>query len=129
MAVAGLGVLALSLRKTKVHKDTPLRGGVVEEVCRLDISMYDMVSVNSGQCREERAEVDGHVGDGHVPEVVPEVVVAEVGEDGDDLICAPEGGDQGTDGGAVPQVMEQLELVEDSRGGGGDVDLLDGDKP
>lgn len=44
-------------------------------------------------------------------------MVAEVGENGDDLIGTSEGGDQGADGGAVAQVMKQLELVEDSRRG------------
>lgn len=54
--------------------------------------------------------------------------MAEVGEDGNDLICASKGRDEGTDGRAVAQVMKQLELVEDARGRGRDVDLLDGDK-
>lgn len=128
MAEAGFGVLALPLCEAKVHEDTALCGGVVEEVCGLDVAMYDTVLVNSCQRREERAEVDGHVGYGHVPEIVSEIMVAEVGEDGDDLICASKGSDQGADGGAVSQVVKQLELVEDPGGGGGHVDLLDGDK-
>lgn len=128
MTVAWLGVLTFSLCKTKVYKNTALCRGVVEEVRGFDISMYDMVSVNSGQGGKEGAEIGSHVGDGHVPEIVSEVMVAEVGENGDDLIGTSEGGDQGAHGGAVAQVMKQLELVEDSRRGRGDVDLFDGDK-
>jgi hypothetical protein len=41
--------------------------------------------------------------------------VAEVREDGDDLVGVPEGGDEGADGGAVPQIVEEVKLVEYAR--------------
>lgn len=52
--------------------------------------------------------------------------MAEVWEDDNDLVGVAEGGDQGADCGTVAQVVEELDLVEDSLGGRGHVDLLDG---
>lgn len=53
--------------------------------------------------------------------------MAEVGQDGDDLIGGAESGDQRADGRALAQVVKQLELVEDTSRAGCDVDLLNGD--
>lgn len=84
--------------------------------------------MDGGEGGEEGAQVDDHVGHLHVAEVVPEVLVAEVGEDDDDLVRRAEGRDQGADGGAAAQVVEELNLVQDAHRGGRDVDLLDGDE-
>lgn len=83
--------------------------------------------VDSLEGGEQAAEVDGHVRDLHLAEVIAEVLVAEVGQYSDDLIRGPEGCDQGADGGTVSQVVEKLELVEDAVGARGDIDLFDGD--
>lgn len=53
--------------------------------------------------------------------------MAEVGQDGQYLVGGAEGGDQGTDGRTVLEVVEELELVQDALRRGGNVDLLDGD--
>lgn len=127
MTQAGFGVGAFPLGEAEINEHAALGDGVVEEVRRFDVAVDDMVFVDEGEGGEEGAQVNGHVDDVHLAEVVAEVVVGKVREDGDDLIGAPEGGDEGADGGAVPQIVQEFQLVEDAGGGRGDVDLLDGD--
>lgn len=128
VTVARFCVLTLTLCQTKVYQHPLLRRGIIEEVCGFDIAVYDVVGVDCGKGSEQGAEVDGHVRDGHVAEVVAEVMMAEIGEDGDNLVGRAEGGDQGTDSRAVAEVIKELEFVEDAGGRGRDVNLLDCDK-
>lgn len=52
--------------------------------------------------------------------------MAEVGEDGDDLVEMAEGGQEGTDVRGGAEGVEDFELVLDAVRGGGHVDLLQG---
>lgn len=115
-----------SLGQAKVDENTPLSCGRVEEVCRLDVTVDDLVFVDGADGGEELVKVDTHVVDGHVTEVVAEVAVLEVWQDGNDLILMAKGSDERTDVLRVAKVMQKLELVEDAHWRRGDVDLLDG---
>lgn len=123
----GLVIGTFSFGETKIDEHAALGGGIIEEVSGLDISVEDLVVVYALESGKELAEVYRDLGNGHVAEVGAEIPVTKVREDGDDLVGVPEGGDQGADGGALAEVVEELELVEDSGRAGGDVDLLDGD--
>lgn len=116
MAEARLCLLTLTLCQTKIYQHPTLRRGVVEKICGLDVSMYNVVGMNCRKGSEEGPEIDGHVGDCHIAEVVAEVVVGKVGQDGDNLVGGAEGGNQGANGRAVAEVVEELELVEDASG-------------
>jgi hypothetical protein len=48
----------------------------------------------------------------------------EIRENSDDLICMSECGNKRTDGFATFEVIEKLELVENSRWAAGDINLL-----
>lgn len=89
--------------------------------------MYNVVGMNRRESCEEGAKVDGHIGDGHIAEVIAEVMVWEVGENSDDLIGRAKGGNQGADGRAVAKIVEELKFVEDADGRGCYVNLLDCD--
>lgn len=127
MAEAWLGVDTFPLGKAKVDENATTGSGVVEEIGGLDIAVDDVCVVGKLQGGEETAQIDGHVGGVHAAEVVTEIIVAKVGKDGDDLVGAAEGGDEGTHGRAVFEVVEKFQLVEDALRRGCDVDLLDGD--
>jgi hypothetical protein len=127
MACAMVPISPLTLRKTKVDENTAGQGGVVEEVCRLDIAVDNLLRVYCSQRSEETPEIETHLGDFHVTVVVAEVGVLEVGQHSNDLVQATEGGDEWTYRVGVSQVVEQLELVEYAYGTAGDIDLLDGD--
>ena len=127
VAQTRLALRALLLRQTKVDEHAVLSGRVVQEVGGLDIPVEDIVLVRALEGREEGPQVDPDVRDGHVAKVRAEVGVAEIREDGDDLVGVAEGRDEGADGGAAAQVVEELQLVEDARGRRCDVDLLYGD--
>jgi len=77
---------------------------------------------------EEGPEIDANIRNGHLAEVLAEVGVLEVREDGDDLVGMSVGGDEGADRVAAAEVVEKVQLVEDARGAAGDVDLLYGDE-
>lgn len=51
----------------------------------------------------------------------------EVWEDGNNLVLVSKGGDKWTHRIAIPQVVEEVEFIEDSDWTAGDVDLLDSD--
>lgn len=104
-----------------------LRGRIVEEVCGLDIAVEDLVGMAAVKRREQRTQINRNIWDGHVPEVAPEIAMAEIGQDGNNLVGVPKSGDEGAHGGAVSQVIEEVELVEDARGGRSYINLLDGD--
>ena len=89
--------------------------------------MEDAASVDSLQAGEQAAKVEPHTADGHVAEVVSEVLVLEVGEDGDDLVLVAECGDEGADGVGVAEVVEEFQLVEYTHGAAGYVYLFDRD--
>lgn len=127
VAEAGFALRPLALSQAEVDQHAGLRRRVVEKVGRFYVAVQDLVGVTALERGEERPQIDADVRYRHVAEVGPEVGVSEVGQDGDDLVRVPEGRDQGADRGAVPQVLEQVELVEDAAWGGRDVDLLDGD--
>lgn len=127
MADAWLGVGAFALGEAKVNKHAAAGLGVVEKVGGLDVTVDDACLVGGFQSGEKAAHVDGHVLGSHGAEVVAKVVVAEVREDGDDLIGAAKSGDQRADSGTVFQVVEEFELVENALGRRSHVDLLDGD--
>lgn len=84
--------------------------------------------VHGGQRREEATQVDNDIRNRHLAKVLAEVGMAEVRQDSDDLVGVSEGSDERTDGRAVAEVVEKLELIEDSCRRGGDVNLLDGDE-
>jgi hypothetical protein len=117
----------LTFRKAKVDEDSTRQGGIVEEVGRLDIAVDDLLCVYCSQCSEETPEVESHLGDFHVAVVVAEIGMLKVGQHRNDLVQVAEGGDERTYRVGVPQVVEQLELVEYAYGTAGDIDLLDGD--
>lgn len=126
MASTRMPVGAFPLRQAKVDEDTTALGGIVEKVCWLDVAMDDPLGMHRPQSSEQAAEVEAHLGNLHVAVVVAEVVVLEVGQHSHHLVQMAEGGDERTHRVGIPQVVEQLELVEDANGTAGDVDLLDG---
>ena len=95
VAEAGPRLGALALGEAKVDEHAAPAGRLVEEVGGLDVAVEDAVLVDGLEGGEEGAQVDGRVPDGHVAEVVAEIGVAEVREDGDDLVGVAEGGDEG----------------------------------
>jgi hypothetical protein len=128
VAQARLGVGALPLGQTKVDQDAVLGRRVVEKVGGLDVAVQDLVLVHALERQEQGPQVDGNVRYRHVTEVASKVPVSEIGQDGDDLVGVSKGRDERTDRGALAQVVQQLELVEDARRAGCDIDLLDGDE-
>lgn len=120
------GIGAFAFRQPEVDEHAALLVGLVEEVRGLDVAVDDALEMHGGQGLEERAEVDLHLRDRHLTEVLAEVRVPEVGEHGDDLVCRAERRDERTDRVEAAEVVEELQLVEDARGTAGDVDLLDG---
>lgn len=65
---------------------------VVEEVGWLDIAVQYLVFMHAFQRGEKRSEIDGNVGDCHVPEVSSEVTMAEVRKDGHNLVSFAKSG-------------------------------------
>lgn len=123
----GFVIRTFSFGETKIDEDAPLGGRIVEEVGGLDISVENFVVVYTLESGEKLAKVYRDLRNGHVAEIGAEIPVTKVWEDGDDLVGVSEGGDQGAYRRALAEVVEELELVEDSGRAGGDVDLLDGD--
>jgi len=109
-------VCSFSFCQTKIDEDTLLRSGRVEEVCGFDVAVDDLVLMDGLHSGEELLKIDTHVVDGHVAEVVPEVAMLEVWQDGYDLILVAECGDEWTDIRRVSQVVQQFEFVEDAHG-------------
>ena len=97
---------ALTFGKTKVDQYSALASDVVEEVRGFDVSVENMMVVDSGECSEEGAEIDAHIGDSKVAKVLAEVGVTEVWQDCDDLVLMTESSDQGTDSIAASKIME-----------------------
>ena len=88
--------------------------------------MEDAFLVHMRECGEEAAKVYLAIIDRHLPEILSKICMLEVWEDSDDLVGTANGCDKGSDCFAVPQVFEEVEFIEDTGGGGCDVDLLDG---
>ena len=101
----------LAFGKTKVDQYSALATDVVEEVRGFDVSVENLMVVDSGECSEEGAEIDAHIGDSKVAKVLAEVGVTEVWQDCDDLVLMTESSDQGTDSIAASKIVEQFELV------------------
>ena len=108
-AVGSVG--ALALRKTEVDEHAPLAVDVIQEVGRLDVPVHDAFPVHGVEGGEEGGEVGLHVPGVHPAEVLAEVLVLVVGEDGDDLVLVAEGGNEGAYRAGVAKVVEELELV------------------
>ena len=89
--------------------------------------MKNALLVNMGESSEQAAEVYLAIIDRHLSEVFPEIGMLEVWQDGNDLVGAAHGCDEGSDCFAVAEVFEEVKLVEDTGWGGCDVDLLDCD--
>lgn len=106
MAVAWFRLFTLTLGQPKIHQHPALCRGIVKEVCGLNVPMYDAVGMDCREGSEEGSEVDSHIRDRHIAEVVAEVMVREVGENSDDLVGRAKGGDQGADGRAIAEVVE-----------------------
>lgn len=100
---------------------------VIQEVGRFDIAVEDTVFVDMGEGSEQTPEVQAHIADFHISEILSEVPVLEVWENGNDLVLVSEGGDEWAHGITISEVMEEIEFVKDSNGTAGDVDLLDSD--
>lgn len=94
-------ICSLALGKSKVAEYAPTLVVVVQEVCRLDVTVDDLVSVDVREGAEEGAEVGYHVVSGEAAEVFSEIDVLKVGEDGYDLVLVPEGGDEWNNGSAA----------------------------
>jgi hypothetical protein len=116
VAETRFSIRAFSFSKTKVDKNSTLRAGVVEEVGRLDITVKDLVVVNTLESGEEFSQVDRDFGDGQVAKVCSEVSMSEVWQDGYDLICFSKGGDERANRRALAKVVKQLKLVQNARG-------------
>lgn len=124
MTQARLAIRAFSLSETKVYQHTVLCRRIIEEVCWFNISMQNMVFVYALQRREQRAKVDGNIRYCHVPKICSEVTVAKVRQYGDYLIGGAEGRDQRTDRRALAQIVQQLQLVQDTGRARCDIDLF-----
>lgn len=127
VAQTWLALRAFPFCKTKVYKNASLSGRIVKEIGRFDISVENLVIVYTLQSREECPQVNGDIRDCHVPEVRSEVTMAEVWQYSNDLIGMAKGGDQGADGSALAEVVEEFEFIENTRWTGCNVDLFDGD--
>lgn len=128
-AHAGFGVCAFTFSKSKIDEDAAFLGWFVEEVGGFDVAVENAFLVDCCQGSEDGAEVDLAVCNGHLAEVFPEIGMLEIWQHSNDLVGAAHGGDEWADGGAISQVFEKVELVEDAGGRGCDVDLLDCDDP
>jgi hypothetical protein len=89
-------------------------GVVVEEVCGLDIAVEDAGAVDRVEGGEKRTEVVAHVGDEEVTVIKAEVEVAEVREDGYDLIEMSKSCQEGTDMRRRTEGVQDFELVLDA---------------
>jgi hypothetical protein len=86
-----LPVCALLFGEAEVDEDAAAFRVVVEEVGGFDIAVEDAGAVDGMKRGEEGVKVVAHVGDEEVAVVEAEVEVAEVGEDGYDLVKMAEG--------------------------------------
>lgn len=97
MAETWLGIRAFSFSKTEVDKDSTLGTRIVEKVCRLDISVKDLVVVHTLKCSKKFSQIDRDLRDGQIAKVCSKVSVSEVWKDSHNLICFSEGGDKRAD--------------------------------
>ena len=110
-AEAGLPVCALLLGEAEVYEDAASFVVVVEEVGGFDISVEDAGAVDGVKGGEERVEIITHLGDEEVAVVEAEVQVAEIRENGYDLVVMSEGREQRADVRRGAESMENFELV------------------
>ena len=109
-----LPVCSLLLCQTEVDKYAMSFGVVVQEVCRLDVSVKDAGFVHPCQPTKQASKIQSHVIGEEVSVVEAEVEVSEVGEDSDNLVLVSECSKEWTDVGRCAQLVEELELVEDA---------------
>lgn len=86
VAETGLALCAFALGEAEVYEDPALLVRVVEEVGGLDVAVDNPLGVHRRERREEGFQVDAGVVDVHLGVVFAEVLVAEVGEDDEDLV-------------------------------------------
>lgn len=106
---------SLTLGQSKVNQDTALLGGGIKKIGRLDITVYNPFVMDGPECCEQAAEICLDFRYRHLCEKVSKVVVGIVRQDGNDLVVMTKGSDEWTHGFGISQVVEELELIEDTR--------------
>lgn len=104
-------VCAFALGEAEVNNNATATFRVVEKVCRFDVTVKNMLGMHGGEGGKERAEIATDVRALEVAEVFSKILMAEIGKYCYDLVVVTEGGDEGTDGVGILQVVEEFEFV------------------